>query len=150
MLPGIDIGTSAVKVVLLDGLTLAVSESAYLSVESPRSGWSEQHLEHWWRASCRAMDRAAKRAGIDLSDVFAVGLSGQMRGAVLFGKDGNPHQRRALSLRTRRVLPQIPLKLRMPRTDLRTRRRPTLIKEFRRIRSRNLPHRRARYREIPA
>ena len=90
MLLGIDVGTSAVKAVLLDGLTLVASESAGLSTESPRIGWSEQNPEHWWQASCRAIGGAAKRAGVDLSDVSAIGLSGQMHGAVLLGKDDNP------------------------------------------------------------
>ena len=86
MLLGIDVGTSAVKAVLLDGLKLIASESAALVAESPRSGWSEQHSEHWWQGSCNAIGQVAKRAGVELSDVSAIGLSGQMHGAVLLGK----------------------------------------------------------------
>ena len=90
MLLGIDVGTSAVKAVLLDGLKLIASESAALVAESPRSGWSEQHSEHWWQGSCNAIGQVAKRAGAELSDVSAIGLSGQMHGAVLLGKSNKP------------------------------------------------------------
>ena len=90
MLLGIDVGTSAVKAVLLDGPKLIASESAALSADSARSGWSEQRPEQWWQASCCAIGQVAKRAGGELSDVSAIGLSGQMHGAVLLGKANKP------------------------------------------------------------
>ncbi|MDE2301585.1 MAG: xylulokinase, partial [Sphingomonadales bacterium] len=82
---GIDIGTSGVKAVLLaeDG-TVTVQASAPLAVSRPRSLWSEQAPEDWWRATeqaLAALDPALRRR------VRAVGLAGQMHGATLLGAD---------------------------------------------------------------
>lgn len=53
---GIDLGTSAVKVMLADGngSTLATSSVGY-PVLYPRLGWSEQDPQLWWDATRRAM-----------------------------------------------------------------------------------------------
>jgi xylulokinase len=78
---GVDVGTSAVKAVLSgeDG-SIVASASAALTVERPRPLWSEQDPEAWWTAVKAAVTAlpAASRAA-----VRAVGLSGQMHGAVL-------------------------------------------------------------------
>ena len=84
---GIDLGTSAVKAVLLDASgRLAAEAEAPLSVSRPRTGWSEQDPEHWWTAAgaaVQALPSTLRRA------VQAVGLSGQMHGATLL--DGKDH-----------------------------------------------------------
>lgn len=85
---GIDIGTSAVKVVCLDGADLLGSASASLSTSSPRPGWSEQNPEIWWRATCAALAELGQ--SVLLGDVKAVGLSGQMHGAVLLDAELQP------------------------------------------------------------
>ncbi len=82
---GIDIGTSGVKAVLIDDDGALMGQaSAGLSVERPRPLWSEQDPNDWWRATQQAVLSlpADKRAA-----VRGVGLSGQMHGAVLLGKD---------------------------------------------------------------
>lgn len=79
---GIDVGTSAVKVVLCDGHQLIRSADAPLTVQSPQSGWSEQNPEDWWAAVISAIGQLG-----DVADVQSVGLSGQMHGAVLLGGD---------------------------------------------------------------
>jgi xylulokinase len=51
---GIDLGTSALKVVLLDEADGVVDQaSAPLAVSRPRPLWSEQDPEDWWRG-CEA------------------------------------------------------------------------------------------------
>lgn len=87
MVIGIDLGTSGVKVVLLnaDGELLA-SHSAPLDVSRPRPLWSEQDPESWWQATDQAIRGLAQQH--DLSDVRAIGLSGQMHGATLLDADG--------------------------------------------------------------
>ncbi|MFT4273619.1 MAG: xylulokinase [Pantoea sp.] len=82
MVIGIDLGTSGVKVALLDtqGQVLAV-ESAPLQVSRPHPLWSEQDPESWWLATDKAMQALAQRH--DLGHVQAMGLSGQMHGAAL-------------------------------------------------------------------
>lgn len=88
MYVGIDIGTSAVKVVCSDAARILASASVDLATSSPHPGWSEQHPDIWWRATCDALRTLADR--ITLSEVKAVGLSGQMHGAVLLDRDLRP------------------------------------------------------------
>lgn len=78
---GIDIGTSAVKAVLVreDG-AVAAQASAPLEVSRPRPLWSEQNPEHWWQATGAAV--AALPADLRRA-VRGIGLSGQMHGATL-------------------------------------------------------------------
>ncbi|MDT0177606.1 xylulokinase [Enterobacter sp. BRE11] len=79
---GIDLGTSGVKVALLNaqGEVAAVS-SAPLQVSRPHALWSEQDPESWWLATDQAMQALAQQHA--LSEVKAIGLSGQMHGATL-------------------------------------------------------------------
>lgn len=88
MFVGVDIGTSAVKVICTDGIEIVASASAELGISSPRSGWSEQEPEVWWQATCIALRRL--RTTVALSDVKAIGLSGQMHGAVLLDRELRP------------------------------------------------------------
>ncbi|WP_120631864.1 xylulokinase [Ruegeria sp. EL01] len=88
MYAGIDIGTSAVKVVCADGMRILAAASVDLDTSSPKPGWSEQHPDIWWQATCDALRQLGGK--INLSDVKAIGLSGQMHGAVLLDKDQRP------------------------------------------------------------
>lgn len=81
MFLGIDIGTSAVKVICTDGTAIHASSTADLTVQSPHPGWSEQDPQAWWAATRAALAEVGK--AVSLSDVTAIGLSGQMHGAVL-------------------------------------------------------------------
>ncbi len=83
---GIDLGTSSVKVVLLefDGGVLALTSAPY-PVHNPRPGWAETEPELWWRAVVEAV--AAALATVAVTPV-ALGLSGQMHGLVATGADG--------------------------------------------------------------
>ena len=85
---GIDIGTSSVKVVLLDAHGhIAAQSSAALEVSRPAPGFSEQDPRHWWEATqqaVRAVPATARAA------VRALGLSGQMHGATLLDERDRP------------------------------------------------------------
>ena len=86
---GIDLGTSAVKAVLLDGDDRIAAQSAVsLSVSTPRRLWSEQNPEDWWVAACRAVDELKAGHGPALAAVRAIGLSGQQHGATLLDARG--------------------------------------------------------------
>lgn len=79
---GIDIGTSSVKLCLASQEAAQIGAAqAPLTVQNPHPYWSEQDPEAWWRALLLAMKEL--RGNHDLSGVRAVGLSGQMHGAVL-------------------------------------------------------------------
>ena len=85
---GIDIGTSSVKLSLVNGDLVQIGEAdAPLTVRTPQPYWSEQDPEDWWRALCAACARL--RAGHDLASVRAIGLSGQMHGAVVLDADAH-------------------------------------------------------------
>jgi xylulokinase len=81
---GIDVGTSGVKAVLVDGDQRLVDQAtAPLDVSRPRPRWSEQVPDAWWRAVCAAMAELKSRRGRELGGVRGIGLSGQMHGATL-------------------------------------------------------------------
>lgn len=88
LLLGIDIGTSSTKAVLIDraGAVLG-SESAPHPIQQPRAGWSEQRPEDWWSSTVAAVRAAVARAGRDGDRVAGIGLSGQMHGSVLLGRE---------------------------------------------------------------
>jgi len=86
---GIDIGTSAVKVLLLglDGDVLAERAADYPTARR-HSGWAEQAPADWWRATVAAI--ADVRAAAPEPDVVAVGLTGQLNGFVLLDEADAP------------------------------------------------------------
>ena len=81
---GLDLGTSELKALLLadDHRIVGVARAA-LTVSRPQPLWSEQAPAQWWNALETVMRQLrADRAGA-LGAVRAIGLSGQMHGAVL-------------------------------------------------------------------
>lgn len=81
---GIDLGTSEVKAVLVDDAQRCVARAGVkLEISRPQRLWSEQAPEDWWRATCSAVAQLRSGAPQALSAVSAIGLSGQMHGAVL-------------------------------------------------------------------
>jgi xylulokinase len=82
---GIDVGTGGSRAVLIDTVgrivaSATVEHSPFVSIQP---GWAEQDPRDWWRASAAAIRSAIATAGISPEDIKAVGLSGQMHGAVL-------------------------------------------------------------------
>ena len=86
---GIDIGTSGVKVLLIDASGKALGEASAAAVEPtrPHPGWSEQNPQDWWTATLAAVDALSKTHPEALSKVRGIGLSGHMHGATLLGKN---------------------------------------------------------------
>jgi len=84
MFLGIDLGTSAVKALLVDDDQRTVdAQSAPLASTRPAPLWSEQSPEQWWQATCDAVAKLRERNAHALSGLRAIGLSGQMHGATL-------------------------------------------------------------------
>jgi xylulokinase len=86
---GIDLGTSALKAILVNDAQSAPATFAVpLRTLRPRPGWSEQDPLDWWSA----LDAAIRQLGVEapnaLRQVRALGLSGQMHGAVLLDRAG--------------------------------------------------------------
>ena len=88
MFLGIDIGTSGVKVVVLDQHGSVVGQgTAALTVQRPHPLWSEQDPDAWWKATIaavQAIDPSVRRS------VRGIGLAGQMHGATLLDADDRP------------------------------------------------------------
>jgi xylulokinase len=86
MFLGIDVGTSAVKAVILDESNRLVDQaSAGLTVSRPGPLQSEQDPEAWWVATCRAVTALSPK---HRREVAAIGLAGQMHGATVLGAAG--------------------------------------------------------------
>ncbi|CDM59311.1 MULTISPECIES: xylulokinase [Rhizobium] len=81
---GLDLGTSGVKAMLIDGDQKIIgSANGALDVSRPRSGWSEQEPSHWIRATEEAVAGLKAKHPKELAAVKGIGLSGQMHGATL-------------------------------------------------------------------
>ncbi len=79
---GIDLGTSSLKVVLIDEEeTVHAETSIPLAVSRPQPLWSEQDPEGCWIALKKGIEFL--RSETSLKDLKGIGLSGQMHGAVL-------------------------------------------------------------------
>ena len=88
---GIDIGTSAVKAVLIDAdQRIVASESEALSVQRPHPGWSEQDPQSWVEATSDVLDRICQKHPGEMKRVRGIGLSGHMHGATLIDKADKP------------------------------------------------------------
>ncbi len=85
---GIDLGTSAVKLLLMDGegnIKNIVSKEYPLYFPNP--GWSEQKPEDWYEQSMAGMKELLE--GFDKSQVAGISFGGQMHGLVILDKDDN-------------------------------------------------------------
>ena len=81
---GLDLGTSGVKALLMDGAQAAVaSANGHLAVSRPHSGWSEQDPADWIRATEEAISALKAAHPVEFATVRGIGLSGQMHGATL-------------------------------------------------------------------
>ncbi|RFB89254.1 xylulokinase [Rhizobium leguminosarum bv. trifolii] len=81
---GLDLGTSGVKAMLIDGDQAIIgSANGSLDVSRPHSGWSEQEPSHWVRATEEAVAGLKAKHPKELAAVKGIGLSGQMHGATL-------------------------------------------------------------------
>ena len=91
MFLGIDLGTSAVKAVLVGSNGEVLDQcSVETPVHRPRPGWSEQAPEDWWSAAQRAVATLAGSRRGGLEGLEAIGLSGQMHGATLLDSADRP------------------------------------------------------------
>jgi xylulokinase len=88
---GIDVSTTATKAILVapDGSVAGIGSAAY-EVDVPRAGWSEQDPRRWWEGASTAIGAALANAGVAGSQVTAIGLAGQMHGAVLLDAEDEP------------------------------------------------------------
>ncbi|MBR6392236.1 MAG: xylulokinase [Eubacterium sp.] len=84
---GIDLGTSAVKLILTDenaGIIKTVSKEYPLYF--PRPNRSEQNPDDWWKAVCDGIEEIIE--GLEPESIRAIGVGGQMHGLVMLDENG--------------------------------------------------------------
>jgi xylulokinase len=88
---GLDVSTTATKAILVDdaGAVRGIGSAEY-GYETPRPFWSEQDPALWWTATGSAVRAALSAAGTAGDAVRAIGLTGQMHGAVLLDAADRP------------------------------------------------------------
>lgn len=85
---GVDLGTSAVKLLLMEGNgKIANVVSKEYPLYFPNPGWSEQKPEDWWTAVMEGLKELTE--GFDKSQVAGISFGGQMHGLVILDKDDN-------------------------------------------------------------
>ena len=78
---GIDLGTSAVKLLLVDETGAIRNEvSREYPLSFPHPGWSEQEPRDWWEACLTGIPELLE--GFDPAEVAGIGAGGQMHGLV--------------------------------------------------------------------
>lgn len=85
---GVDLGTSAVKLLLMDGNgTIKNIVSKEYPLSFPKPGWSEQNPEDWDTQVMAGIKELI--AGVDGNEVAGISFGGQMHGLVILDKDDN-------------------------------------------------------------
>ena len=81
---GIDSSTTATKAVLIDeaGTVVAIGVAEY-GYDVPQPLWSEQEPDLWWDGHDPGDPAVLASSGATGPDIAAIGLTGQMHGAVL-------------------------------------------------------------------
>jgi xylulokinase len=92
LLLGIDIGTSSVKVTVVDAQTQqTVAIAQYPETESdiiaPKSGWAEQSPDMWWEHVQLAIVKLHAQRKYNPQDIAAIGIAYQMHGLVMVDKE---------------------------------------------------------------
>ena len=85
---GIDLGTSSVKLLLMDEKgVIKKTVSRKYPLFFPQAGWSEQHPQDWLKETAEGIKELT--ADIDRSQVAGIGCCGQMHGLVILDCDDN-------------------------------------------------------------
>lgn len=94
LLLGIDVGTSSIKVSVVD----AASQQSVVSAQYPETetgvtalqpGWAEQSPEMWWQHVQQAILKANATGKYNPMDIGSIGIAYQMHGLVMVDKDKN-------------------------------------------------------------
>ena len=83
---GIDLGTSAVKLLLMDGEgEVKNTVTREYPLYFPKPGWSEQDPEDWYRETIAGIKELL--TGFDGKEVAGISFGGQMHGLVILDKE---------------------------------------------------------------
>ena len=92
LLLGIDIGTSSIKISVVDSATQnAIASAQYPDSENailaPEPGYAEQSPDMWWQQVQHAIQLCNRSGSYDPADISAIGIAYQMHGLVIVNKD---------------------------------------------------------------
>ena len=88
---GVDLGTSAVKALLVDrDGTVAAEASRSYALFHEHSGWSEQRPDDWVEGTLQAIKDLMADSGTAPEQIEGISFSGQMHGLVLLDETGAP------------------------------------------------------------
>ncbi|WP_428667812.1 xylulokinase [Runella sp.] len=92
---GYDVGSSSVKVALLDietgkALATGTSPDQEMGMIALEAGWAEQHPDSWWQEAVNATHKLKAKYSFDPALVAGIGISYQMHGLVVVDKDLRP------------------------------------------------------------
>ena len=90
---GFDIGSSSVKVSLIEGNTgkcmaTSFSPEKEMKIIADKLGWAEQHPDLWWDNLKIALKKVIAESSVKVEDIKAIGISYQMHGLVAIDKNG--------------------------------------------------------------
>ena len=92
---GYDIGSSSIKVALLDANTGRPVASAFspvteMAIHAVEPGFAEQDPEDWWKELIAATVKLKSKCSFASDEIIAIGISYQMHGLVCVDKDLKP------------------------------------------------------------
>ena len=92
LLLGIDLGTSSIKVSVVDSGTQRCIASARhpeqeVAIRSLQTGWAEQSPEMWWHNIKGAIQKLIATQTFHAEDIRAIGIAYQMHGLVVVDRD---------------------------------------------------------------
>lgn len=92
LLLGVDLGTSSVKVSVVDAVTQSTVASTHYpeteaEIMSVRPGWAEQSPDQWWENVKQAILKCHSTENYDPLAIGAIGIAYQMHGLVVVDKD---------------------------------------------------------------
>ncbi len=90
---GIDVGSSSVKVSLMDIETgecvgSSTNPKSEMRIDAQHTGWAEQDPQMWWYYACEGIHEIAKQH--PMSEVVSIGITYQMHGLTLLNRTGTP------------------------------------------------------------
>lgn len=93
LLLGIDVGTSSIKISVVDADSGTIRASAHYppdesEIISPQYGWAEQAPEMWWEHVCKALEICNAQQKYQSQDIAAIGIAYQMHGLVVTNEKG--------------------------------------------------------------
>ena len=92
LLLGIDLGSSSVKASVIDGETGDCVATEFfpkdeMKIIARKQGWAEQEPDTWWENLKDSIAGCTSKLGERKNDIGAIGISYQMHGLVLIGKN---------------------------------------------------------------